>query len=161
MPADLPSDLYETDILIWSERQAALLRRVARGEKVNDVDWDHVVDEIEDVGLSHLNTVRSFLRLTLIHLLKIQGWPASSSVAHWRGEIGTFQSSAEQSFAPSMRQRIDLPLLYQKVSKDLSGVNYDGIGPKPWPSTCPVTLDELLTLERAELEARFNASPEA
>jgi len=82
-------------------------------------------------------------------------------VAHWRGEIGTFQSSAEQSFAPSMRQRIDLPLLYQKVSKDLSGVNYDGIGPRPWPSTCPVTLDELLTLERAELESRFNASPEA
>jgi hypothetical protein len=25
------SDLYETDILTWSERQAALLRRVAAG----------------------------------------------------------------------------------------------------------------------------------
>jgi hypothetical protein len=31
------SDLYDTDILVWSEQQAALLRRAAAGERVNDV----------------------------------------------------------------------------------------------------------------------------
>jgi hypothetical protein len=31
---------YDTDLLLWSERQAALLRRAAAGEQVNDqVDW--------------------------------------------------------------------------------------------------------------------------
>ena len=30
------NDVYETDLLLWSERQAALLRRVAVGERVND-----------------------------------------------------------------------------------------------------------------------------
>jgi len=31
---------YDTDIFVWSERQAALLRRLANGERVNDaVDW--------------------------------------------------------------------------------------------------------------------------
>ena len=36
---------YDTDILIWSERQAALLRRVAAGERVNDqVDWENVIE---------------------------------------------------------------------------------------------------------------------
>lgn len=48
----MPDDLYERDILIWSEQQADLLRRVARGERVNGVDWAHVAEEIEDVGLS-------------------------------------------------------------------------------------------------------------
>ena len=47
----MPDDLYERDILAWSERQAELLRRVANGERVNDVDWPHVVEEIADVGI--------------------------------------------------------------------------------------------------------------
>ena len=45
------SDLYGDDILLWSEKQGALLRRLSVGERVNDqVDWPHVVEEIEEVG---------------------------------------------------------------------------------------------------------------
>ena len=70
--------------------QADLLRRVARGERVNEVDWEHVIEEIEDVGLSELNAVQSYLRLMLVHLLKVHCWPESPSVGHWRGEIVSF-----------------------------------------------------------------------
>jgi hypothetical protein len=48
----MPVDLYHRDVLAWSEHQADLLRRVGRGERVNDIDWDLVAEEIEDVGLS-------------------------------------------------------------------------------------------------------------
>ena len=45
------SDLYKDDILLWSEQQAELLRRLAAGEHVNaQVDWENVVEEIESVG---------------------------------------------------------------------------------------------------------------
>jgi hypothetical protein len=46
------SELYVTDILLWSERQAELLRRHAAGERVNDdaIDWPNIAEEIEDVG---------------------------------------------------------------------------------------------------------------
>jgi phage-related minor tail protein len=48
------SDLYGDDIHLWSERQGALLRRLAAGEAVSDqVDWPHVVEEIEDLGHDH------------------------------------------------------------------------------------------------------------
>ena len=41
------SDLYDTDLVIWSERQAELLRRMAAGERVNDqIDWENVAEEI-------------------------------------------------------------------------------------------------------------------
>ena len=51
---------YATDILTWSERQSALLRRVGAGEKVNDqVDWDNVAEEIESVGSEQLHVVAS------------------------------------------------------------------------------------------------------
>jgi hypothetical protein len=48
--------LYDEDILAWSERQGALLRRIAAGERVDDhdLDWDNVAEEIERVGRSQL-----------------------------------------------------------------------------------------------------------
>lgn len=34
------SDLYNTDLVLWSEHQATLLRRLAAGEVVNEpADW--------------------------------------------------------------------------------------------------------------------------
>ena len=56
------SDLYETDVVTWSDRQADLLRRIAAGERVNDqVDWENVVEEIESVGQSQIDAVESAL----------------------------------------------------------------------------------------------------
>ncbi len=34
------SDLYDTDILLWSEQQSALLRGVASGENVAELVFD-------------------------------------------------------------------------------------------------------------------------
>ena len=149
----MPDGLYERDILAWSQHQADLLRRLARGERINDVDWDHVVEEIEDVGLSELHAVESFLDLMLVHLLKVYGWPESPSVEHWRAEIGSFQKNAVRRFAPSMRQKIDVAKLYADGREQLDGVNYDGIPGQPGPVTCPFTLDMLLDVRRAVLEA--------
>jgi len=152
----MPDELYDRDALAWSEYQADLLRRVARGQRVNGVDWEHVVEEIEDVGLSELNAVQSHLRHMLVHLLKVHGWPGHASVRHWREEIAAFQAEAAQRFTPSMRQRIDLDLLYARALRQLEGVDYDDIAPRQWPATCPFTLDELLTERRTALEERLN-----
>ncbi|MDQ2804676.1 MAG: DUF29 domain-containing protein, partial [Pseudomonadota bacterium] len=40
------SDIYDADILSWSEQQAALLRQVAAGERVNeaDLDWLNIIE---------------------------------------------------------------------------------------------------------------------
>ncbi len=40
---------YDTDVYAWSERQGALLRRLAAGERVNDADfdWSNIAEEIE------------------------------------------------------------------------------------------------------------------
>jgi hypothetical protein len=67
---------YDTDILDWSERQAALLRRLADGERVNDaVDWPNVIEEVESVGRSELAAVESLLTQALSHMLKQIAWP--------------------------------------------------------------------------------------
>src|SRR3954454_25004022 len=133
----MPDDFYHDDVLAWSERQADLLRRVARGERVNDVDWEHVIEEIEDVGLSHLNAVRSYLRLLLVHLLTVHGWPESAAAGHWRGEVVSFQADAAQRYAPSMRQRIDVEALYRVAREQVQASRYDGRDALPLPETYP------------------------
>lgn len=149
----MPDDLYDRDVLAWSQHQADLLRRVSRGEQVNGVDWEHVVEEVEDVGLSQLNAVRSYLRLVLVHLLKVHGWPAHGAVRHWREEIAAFQEEAVQRFTASMRQRIDLGELYRRALRQVEDADYDGEPSHPLPASCPFTLDQLLNERRAALEA--------
>ena len=65
------SDLYDDDILLWSERQGELLRRRAAGELVNDaeLDWPNIAEEIESVGSEQLHAVESLLVQALAHML--------------------------------------------------------------------------------------------
>jgi len=152
----MPDDLYDRDALAWSERQAELLRRVARGERVNDVDWDHVVEEIEDVGLSELNAAKSYIRQMIVRLLKLHGWPEFDADQHWRAGIAALQTELPDHFAPSMRQRIDIGKIYERAPRQIELARYGGKPAVTPPAECPVTLDQLLSASCADLEAAFS-----
>jgi hypothetical protein len=110
------SNLYDTDILLWSKRQAELLRRVAIGAVVNEPpDWANIIEEIESVGSEQLHAVASLLVQALTHMLKAEAWPLSRAVPHWQAEARRFRGDAADRFAPSMRQRIDLVRLYRRL----------------------------------------------
>jgi hypothetical protein len=101
------SDLYDTDLALWSEQQAALLRRLASGERVNDqVDWENVVEEIEDVGGRERDKVTEALVQALCHKLCLIGWPHSTAVRHWEAEVRIHLATARRRFRNSMRQYI-------------------------------------------------------
>jgi hypothetical protein len=138
------SNSYEADILTWSDCQADLLRRVGAGEKVNDqVDWENVAEEIEDVGRSQLHGVESLLVHALRHMLKAEAWPLCRDAPSWRADAIDFRRQARRRFVPSMRQRIDVVSLYADALAALPDT-VDGEQPLPVPAECPVTLDELL-----------------
>lgn len=147
--------LYERDILAWSQHQADLLRRLGRGERVNDLDWAHVAEEIEDVGLSELHSLENFLNLMLVHLLKLHTWPDSPARGHWRGEIVAFQNNANRRFSPSMRQKVDTGALYAEATKQLRATDPSS----QFPAESPFTLDHLLQLNWDALLARLTAPP--
>ena len=90
------SELYDTDIVIWSERQAALLRQRAAGKLVNeaDIDWPNLAEEIEDVGRSELRSCRSLLRQALRHMLKAEAWPLARDAPSWRADAIDFRRQA-------------------------------------------------------------------
>ena len=139
------SDLYDNDILAWSEEQAARLRRHAAAERSNDaIDWPNVIEEIESVGREQLHAVESLLVQALAHMLKAQAWPRSLAAPGWRAEAIRFRGDAADRFAPSMRQRINLERLYRRALR-ATPETIDGQPPLPVPGQCPVTLDALLS----------------
>ena len=108
----MPDDLYHRDILAWSRIQGERLRRIAAGEPVADVDWDHVIEEVEDVGKTDLQAVRSLFARAIEHALKIAAWPDHAATRKWRNEAATFLADARRHFEPGMAQHLDLPDLY-------------------------------------------------
>jgi hypothetical protein len=138
------SELYQDDILLWSERQSELLRRLASGERVNDqVDWENVIEEVESVGREQVLAVQSLLRQALIHMLKAEAWPLSLDAPNWRAEAVRLRSDAADWYAPSMRQRIDLDRIYRQALRALPAT-MDGQAPGAEAQVCPATLEELL-----------------
>ena len=138
------SDQYQSDILLWSEHQAELLRRLAAGERVNDqVDWQNVIEEVESVGAEQLHSVESLLVQAIAHRLKAQGWPAARDVDNWLADAERVRGDAVSRFAPSMRQRLDLSRLYRRALRAVPA-RMDGEPPVPLPAEWPWSLDELL-----------------
>lgn len=137
------TDLYETDILEWSEHQADLLRRLAAGERVNDqVDWGNVVEEIESVGNDQVHAVSSLLMRAMAHRLKALGWPNARDVANWEADARRFGIDAADRFTPSMRQRLDLGRIYRRALR-IFPARMANKPQQPLPAECPWSLEEL------------------
>lgn len=81
------SDLYETDTLLWSEQQARALRAAACSGANLPIDWEHVAEEIEALGVSDKRELRRRILNVLIHLLKLQASPATDPRAGWRETV--------------------------------------------------------------------------
>jgi hypothetical protein len=59
------SDLYATDILAWSDEQAARLRRIAAADRLNDAspDWPNIIEENPEPALDDSSWMRDGTRL--------------------------------------------------------------------------------------------------
>jgi len=111
--------LYETDICIWAEQQAAALRSLAsRPDLPNELDLLNVVAEIDDVGNSQLRSVNSFMRLILSHIILIAADADADAVPRWTREVATFRGDLMQSYQPSMHRRIDMDLIWRRAVEE-------------------------------------------
>jgi hypothetical protein len=139
---------YDSDILTWSEHQAALLRRRAAGELVNEaeLDWPNIAEEIEAVGQSQVDQIESWLFQMAVHLLKAEAWPMSLAVPHWQAEARGFRAQARRKYRTSMAQKLDLPGIYAAALQAMPDT-IDSTPPLPVPDICPWTLDGLLSDE--------------
>jgi hypothetical protein len=74
------SDLYDTDLVLWSERQADALRRRA----ANEIDWDNIAKEIESLGEHDRRDLASRIQSVLDHLIRLRASPATEPRRGWK-----------------------------------------------------------------------------
>lgn len=140
--------LYDDDILLWSEQQAAAIRKLGatRRDLPNELDIENVAEEIESVGRSELAALRSCVRLMFLHLIKLAVEAGSPAAPHWRGEILGFHSDMMERYAPSMRQRIDLDAIWRSA-REQSMLAYEGVQQQfvaDLPKPCPLSIDDVV-----------------
>ena len=96
--------------LQWSDHQAALLRRRAAGELVDEaeLDWPNIAEEIESLGKSQSRELSSRIVTIILHLMKLQASLAAAPRAGWRDTILEQRDEIERLLAdaPSLRARI-------------------------------------------------------
>ncbi len=133
------ADLYDTDVAAWAEQQADALRRRA----ANEIDWENVAEEIQDVARRDRYRIYGALVTALAHLLKWQFQPEMRSGA-WRGAVVQARDRIAKlaKDSPSLRSYPGAVLTEaypaaRRVAEAETGVS--GL-----PETCPWSIDQVL-----------------
>jgi hypothetical protein len=117
-----PVALYDTDFVAWTEAQAEALRCA----RPAGLDWDHIAEEIEDLGKSDQRACESLLEQIILHLLKIDLGVDPNSERHWRSEVRAFRRSLARRITPTIERRIR-PTLPQVIDQALADLTEDAI----------------------------------
>ena len=154
--------LYDEDIYAWSQHQAAVLRRMAATPAAlpNDLDLEHVAEEIEDAGDEQRFAVESDLIRAFLHLIKTVALPGGQAARHWTKGTHAFLYNASRRYHPSMRRDLDHEKLWSDACRlAVADLKDDGLAPPPLPEKCPFGLEELVGGEAdpRDLAARLSA----
>ena len=135
--------LYEEDFYAWTQQQAQLLRRVpAIG---NEIDLEHIAEEIEDLGRSDLRAARSLCQHIIEHFLKLEYSGLEEPADHWRDEIVEWRLQLEQILTRSIEAKLDFPSLYKAALRLVRRLERDVPGlMSRVPAECPYTLEQVV-----------------
>jgi len=139
------ANLYETDYLAWIALTVAKLRSPDLLQLKPDIDWENLIDEIEDMGKSSRNSLKSNLRIILAHLLKWQ-YQSDRRSRSWQSSIIEHRLRIYDAFveSPSLKR------YFAEVFDDAySGAiqlasTETGIAQKNFPKVCPYSQNQVL-----------------
>ena len=135
---------YEEDFYAWSKTQAALLR----AGRFAELDLDHLIEEIEDLGGALKRSVRNRIRTIIEHLLKLEHSPAQEPRAGWRATVRTHRVKLRDGLTPVLRREVESELadLYEDGRGLAEGALRDHgeqAAADALPETCPYTPDQI------------------
>ncbi len=133
-------ELYEIDDYLWIQATIQLLK----DKKLNELDLENLIEELDDLGNEKLNQVKSLLKQIIRHLLLLEYWSNEydRNHRHWQSEIMNFREQLNDRMTTNYYNYLqeNLPEIYRKVRKYVqvkSGID-------TFPQKCPYTLQQLL-----------------
>jgi hypothetical protein len=145
----LERSLYEEDYYAWTKAQAAELRRMAARRVNSALDLANLAEEVESLGRSDLNTVRSQVRRIIEHLLKLEYSPSAEPRADWRQSASQARDEVEDHITASMYPDVtaDLARLFSRARRDAAfglGKHGEHQAAKALPTNRPYRFDEIV-----------------
>jgi hypothetical protein len=138
---------YDEDFYAWTQYQAEVLRTLRTRD--NRFDREHLAEEVEDLGNSYRDAVRSQVRRILVHFLKLAHSPARDPRFGWMSSIVDARAQIDDKLSSSLRRDIEgtLPRHYVAARKqavlDLQEYG-EGDAAQALPGECPYTIDQIL-----------------
>jgi hypothetical protein len=134
-------NLYETDYLKWIETTVEKLRV----RDYSSVDWENLIEEIEDMGRSERKSLKSNLIVVLTHLLKWQYQPEFRS-GSWKGSIVEHRRRIRDTLkdSPSLKpylQEVFVECYLDAVEQASAETE---LPMETFPGECPYTSAEVL-----------------
>lgn len=137
-----PFTRYEDDPHAWAMEQAALIRL----RRFQDLDIEHLADEVQDVARRERQELVSRLALVFQHVLKWDRQPERRS-ASWARTIREQRSEVDELLdeAPSLRPHV--PAMSGKAFRRGRSAALDetGLPDSAIPDTNPYSWDEVMT----------------
>ncbi|MEA5533536.1 DUF29 domain-containing protein [Crocosphaera sp. XPORK-15E] len=139
-------ELYNEDFVFWIDETVKQLKDRA----LVDLDWEHLIEEIESLGNEQRRKVRSYLKQLFIHLLLYRYWLAEKErcAKGWRDEIENFRDELEDLFDSKILYKYyqqELDNIYQKAR--LRAIQKTGLPSSTFPKECPFTSEQILDFE--------------
>ena len=143
VPAVKPP-LSEHDYHAWLLEQAAHMR----ARRFDQIDYEVLAEELEDMGRSERRAVESHLKNLLLHLLKWAKQKGRRS-GSWRDSIDTARDALADLLHDSLSLRPQLPesVKRQYPRARRSAANQTGLAGATFPAICPFRLEEILDAE--------------
>ena len=138
---------YDDDFYAWTQHQAAVLREMPVTD--NRFDREHVAEEIETLGRSERDAVRSHVHRIIEHCLKLQYSPATLPRPGWMRSINDARRILGDKLSATLRRDIEMHLveLYEdaRYQAELSFVEFgETENARHFPEACPYALDQIL-----------------
>jgi len=135
---------YEDDVYAWAEQQAALLRV----RRFAELDLEHLIEEIEEVGGSLRRAMLNDARVVIEHLLKLEHSPARDPRRVWRATILEHRARLETGLTPALRPVVEaeLPRIYRLARRAVETALRDHdetAAADALPETCPYTFADI------------------
>jgi len=143
--------LYDTDFVAWADETAALVR----AGRLDEVDLEHVAEEIEGLSGAQRKSVLSQLHRMIKHLIKQKIQPERDGTS-WRVSIRSARNEMldDVKSSPSLLRHLreNVNLVYPRALED--ALDETGISNAAVSTSCLWTLDELLHADLNELVQR-------
>lgn len=137
---------YDDDYYAWTQYQAEVLRTMRRAD--NRLDREHVAEEIEDLGKSERDAVRSQVVRIVEHLLKLEYSPAADPRFDWMASVVEARRALADKITATLQRDTEamLPELYADA-RELADIGLRKFGENAaaarLPAKCPYTFEQI------------------